>query len=393
MTLDEIANHIATVIRKTDTNSIATIKTMVRRRYRLIVDSQLWKDSLGYSSVQLRRLVEQQDFDDWDTPRTESSNDEYDYELTVPNPMGRVIAVRKADHWGVTPHGDPITSFLQDPDGFKNDGGPWSFYEVQSAGVPWQKSMDMCSRRYATDDYHDFDGVCAQLTSSSDNGTSITIQGLFRTYQGTGNTDYWDWEGSLDYTLSSTSAVALSWTLSGSQLTLPVFIRKVIKPATSGPVKIFTTGHWSYNWGFDTPSYSPRGDFHETHLPQLQMALAPDVTAGPSFSRIRWHNRPQMSESTTEEAPLVYVFGKRELKDLTDDNDAPEVRGIDDTLIAHGMADALEWQRQFAKANQKRIEANELLMVAKDLDNQQSATSRQLIPDFSTGTTRNLFNW
>lgn len=105
------------------------------------------------------------------------------------------------------------------------------------------------------------------------------------------------------------------------------------------------------------------------------LALSPAETSR-AFQRIHFHVEPQPEKS------LLVLF-KRRFRPLIHDEDATELTGIDNALIAAALADLLEGQRQFAKAQLKAQEASSLAQGMADLERNQSATGARIIPDMA----------
>lgn len=91
------------------------------------------------------------------------------------------------------------------------------------------------------------------------------------------------------------------------------------------------------------------------------------------FQRVHFHVTP------TESKSLLVLF-KRRFRPLVTDSDATELTGIDNALIAASVADVLEAQRQYGKAQLKMQESGALAQTMVDLERHQSASGAQLIP-------------
>ena len=63
------------------------------------------------------------------------------------------------------------------------------------------------------------------------------------------------------------------------------------------------------------------------------------------------------------------------------DYDSPMISGIDNVLIHFATGDMLKRSRQFGKAQAEIQQANALMQVARDQENNQSAKETRLIPD------------
>jgi len=111
--------------------------------------------------------------------------------------------------------------------------------------------------------------------------------------------------------------------------------------------------------------------------PELQVLLAAE--------RERRHIRIQLIRDFADGDPeeVVTVLVKRRCIELRHDNDTPQIDNLDDSLIAFAMADMLERERQFAKAQAKVSEGVALLneMVIAERDQRQNIVS--IIPDLA----------
>ena len=102
--------------------------------------------------------------------------------------------------------------------------------------------------------------------------------------------------------------------------------------------------------------------------------------------RERRHPRIQLHHDfeTGADEQLITILGKRKCIPLLHDNDTPQIANIENALIAYGMADLLERERQFGKAQLKLQEAVALTnsMILAERDQKQSHV--QIIPQTET---------
>lgn len=99
-------------------------------------------------------------------------------------------------------------------------------------------------------------------------------------------------------------------------------------------------------------------------------------------------------EYTAGQSVTLYVLGKRPIRPMAESNDLPMIAGLDNVMIAFGQADMLERGRQYAKAQVKVQEGMELLKMAKDLEQNQSARIQQIIPEVGlTPGSADDFGW
>jgi hypothetical protein len=92
-----------------------------------------------------------------------------------------------------------------------------------------------------------------------------------------------------------------------------------------------------------------------------------------SFQRIHFDMVPS-------EAMACMILFKRTFVPLINDSDSTELTGIDNALLASAIADMLEGQRQYGKAQVKMQEASMMATQMADLERHQSASAAQLIP-------------
>lgn len=100
-----------------------------------------------------------------------------------------------------------------------------------------------------------------------------------------------------------------------------------------------------------------------------------------SHQRLHFHSTPPA-------AATLLILYKRKFKPLIADSDATEITGIDNAVVAAALADMLEGQRQYAKAQLKASEAAALATAAADQETNQSANIIRIIPwdaGFDTG--------
>jgi hypothetical protein len=99
-----------------------------------------------------------------------------------------------------------------------------------------------------------------------------------------------------------------------------------------------------------------------------------------AHQRLHFHGTPQTADN-------VLILYKRKIRPLVNDSDGTEIGGIDNALLSAAIADMLEGQRQYAKAQLKAGEASQLASAAADLETNQSANIIRLIPwDSGFGT-------
>lgn len=107
--------------------------------------------------------------------------------------------------------------------------------------------------------------------------------------------------------------------------------------------------------------------------------LQPADLNSPSYQRIRLFSIPQ--NTTT-----LNVLGKRPFVPLTFDQQIPQLRNIDNVLIAFAGADLLKRARQYAKAATEMQEGVALLKELALLEVIQAANNQRFVPDSGYGS-------
>lgn len=110
MTLAQIADFVTQKVGKTDEESVAICKDFIRRRYQMIYDSTLWKDSMVMVALEVE---------------TE--------EVILPNYVERVVGLRSGTN-AIFPN-RPETLFQMDPNTFDRIGTPWTYSELPPVAV------------------------------------------------------------------------------------------------------------------------------------------------------------------------------------------------------------------------------------------------------------------
>jgi hypothetical protein len=103
------------------------------------------------------------------------------------------------------------------------------------------------------------------------------------------------------------------------------------------------------------------------------------------------YQRVRLFDSPTDITQSLLVLAKRRFRDLTSDQDTPQVQAIENALLAFGEADMLERARQYGKAQAKITEAGAMLQTAKDVAVYQAANIVQLTPETNGEYNRNDF--
>lgn len=97
----------------------------------------------------------------------------------------------------------------------------------------------------------------------------------------------------------------------------------------------------------------------------------------------RRHTRIQLLYDFEDNDPeeVITLLVKRRVTPLSHDSDTPTITGLVDALVAHAVADMLERERQFAKAQAKRTEAVSLIAGLLHAERTQGQNHQRIIPD------------
>lgn len=104
-----------------------------------------------------------------------------------------------------------------------------------------------------------------------------------------------------------------------------------------------------------------------------------------SYEQERKHQRIHFHSTPINSSPAI-VLCKKKMNPLRNDEDAPELSGIDTALLAYAMADMLEDQRHYSKAVSKFQEAALAEKMMVEMEKEQSENTVRVIPydgDFS----------
>ena len=226
-----------------------------------------------------------------------------------------------------------ITQFMTNPDSFKADADSAQFSVIDSSGINFN-----------------IDGTLQFLSSdSADNGKQITIVGELASYE------YFIQKETV--TLASSVTSTKSWSA----------VHSLSKETTTGYVQVRATTE-------------PSNTF-----------FWPEWENVSKFQRVKFFERPKYDAASPVN---LYIVGKKKIKPMVSNYDTPMVAGIDNVLIHFATGDMLKRSRQFGKAQLEIQQANSLMQVARDQENNQSAKEVRLIPDvYGMGYTRNDFGF
>ena len=227
-----------------------------------------------------------------------------------------------------------ITQFMTNPDSFKSDADSAQFSVIDSSGINFNPN---------------YGAIEFMSSDSADNGKQITLVGELAGQELTMQKE--------TVTLASSVLTAESWSA----------IHSLSKETTTGYVQV------------RNPSVTSDYFFW------------PEWENVSKFQRVKFFDRPKYDASSPVN---LYIVGKKKIQPMVSNYDTPMVAGIDNVLIHFATGDMLKRSRQFGKAQLEIQQANGLMQVARDQENNQSAKEVRLIPDvYGMGYTRNDFGF
>jgi hypothetical protein len=326
MTLAEMADMVCDKVGKTDDESIARCKSYLRRRYNLLHDSNLWRDTLDTFSWSNASMGDEA-----------SQGRGYVQQIVGPAWADRILGIRRGDESVLDPD-DVIRTFLTAPTAFDDTGDAVRFHRLSNLAV--NRFLEYGPGIEDSNDYETW-GTRLQLFSNSaaDAGKRVRIVD--------------------DPTISVVPKSELV-TLNGisavytdNNYQAPVVLSK---EQTTGTVTVY-------------PVTQGNGYFS---------GVAPVVVLEPKVASIS-HPRVKLTPATTT-AETFLVLAKRKPKQLLEDLDTPTIAGCEEALMAITQADMLEWMRQYGKAQIKAQEAAVMVQKMKDQETNQTANIIRLIP-------------
>ena len=389
MTLTDIATYVCNLVNKTDDTSKARCKEFIRQHHENVINSALWRETLdveqttlpfdgrltqiilddggsGYTSAPTigftggggssasaaaeigggavtKIYIQNPGIDYTSAPtvtftggagtgaKATAIADSWADEMVCPQQFETILGV-SYNQANLLPT-QLITQFMTNPDSFKTDADSAQFSVIDSSGINFDPAY----------------GAIEFLSSdSSDNGKQITIVGELSGQELTLQKE--------TVTLASSVQTSNSWSA----------VYSLSKETTTGYVRVRNPSTMVY---FDWPEWE-------------------NVS---KFQRVKFFDRPKYDASSPVN---LYVLGKKKIRPMVSDYDTPMVSGIDNVLIHFATGDMLKRSRQFGKAQLEIQQANSLMQVARDQENNQSAKEVRLIPDvFGMGYTRNDFGF
>ncbi len=316
MKLGDIIDQVCSMVRQNDTESKAQCAGFAKRRYEMIWKRDLWKDSLQPITCNLPVAT-------YVNPTISLQADlENDWQANAQGiyqfqpGVERLIALRLADQ-AMSPV-EMTNLFANDPSAFARTGTPVA-YSILAGGL-WTNSGDQSCFLWAN--------------HTSDFNKSVTV-------------DYIDSDGR---PTSEVATLITTYPAVGAGLEkVPQLITAIRKDTTVSTVIVGPSG----------------ADFYLTANPE-------DTSLSP---RIRIQILPKPQANTT-----FYALIKNKPRPLDHNDKEPELRGVEDSLVAFTAADMLFRARQHSKAREFQSEG---LALLKELQNQctwQEASFCQITP-------------
>ncbi len=427
MTLDEMASYVTTKVNQTETNDVTACKGFIRRRYELMYNDQLWKDSIAAVDMTL-------DPDNADNAQGV---------VVLPPLIDRPIAVRGSNRGILV---NPIDRYYRiDLDMFVRQGTQYEMALLSPAWFTVRPVDDPFTRDELVSSGTAFSAHSGFRNSHSDPTPLLAFAIIFPTVAGqwyeivpdANSTGYMQADSGLYYFDSqvnltagttvrfqaSSTSVALkgtgTFTGSVNGITLTAF-----KSSGAGATIAITSSDSSDTSNIKVIWRDLAGKRYETTAELPTVTLTPDDDAGyfeieaiykstttgnltvtlndssgltktegtllttdtrsPSFQRIRVFDIPNQSAD-------IKVAGKVKCEALDFDNQEPQLRGCENILMTFAQADMLERERQYGKAQGKVNEAVALLEQYKRIEVVQQAHNMRIIPEHGFVTEYDLY--
>jgi hypothetical protein len=248
--------------------------------------------------------------------------------ITLPRDIAKPIQVRIGDR--VLEIVDPTRWVSLTDEVFRTVGTPAGFSEIGCVGMPWPRGTEARAAGYGLATTV----VLFTTTNAADAGRTATVRGV--------NIN------SVSMTETVTLTASQAQTTNGWK-----DVEVITKDATTGAVLV-----------------------EDDNSNGLSFYLGPDETES-RFCVIRVSPPPGAAITGST---ALYVMGKRRLRPLRQDGDAPMIRGCDNALLAFGLGDMLERERQYGKAQAKVAEAQSLMQLMIDGERNQGASLMRIVP-------------
>ena len=235
----------------------------------------------------------------------------------LPRFADRVLAIRTTN--GQLSVDNAEMAFAVDPDIFNNTGDPISF-QILSPCV-WIHTTAA--------------PIYASTSSAADDGITVRVTGID------------------EYGERFTDSISNIIYPTDYPTRNCLIVERITKPVTNGDVEIYSIYSGPTSETFATISST------DTQVqPKLHIRVLP---------------KPR------EEVSYKVLIKKKPLE-LSNDYDEPELRGVDNALIAYAQGDMLERERQYAKAAEKFQEGNAMLAQLKQVNAHQEASHIRYVP-------------
>ncbi len=309
MTLEELTDYVCTKSGLIEPDDREACELFLSKRYELIYNSYLWKDSLVGVDVT---------FDPDDDDNAEGI-------VLLPEVIGRVVAVRTADGDGSYGNSVKIHSLEEfyriDYDEFSQTGTATKFVIMSPLWFVWRAAGSETGLHIVTPSSADAE-VEAKITYRNQAGVRTVFNDAMGDFSAT-----------------------------GTRLEIESFF----KPETLGATQLAPIGSST-----------------------AEASLAATDTRSPSYQRLRLFSIPDV-ETTLK------VLGKKKFVPLDFDQEEPEIKNLDNCLIAFAMGDMLKRARQFGKAQAELQEGALLLQELAKLEVLQAAHNSRFIPSDGFG--------
>jgi hypothetical protein len=404
MTLAQLTDYVCQKAGLTEDEDRSACQGFISKRYELIYNSYLWKDSLAGVDITVDPV---------------NNADNAEGIMLLPEVIDRVVAIRTPDangSFGRSVRVRGLEDFYRvDYDKFSKTGTPYEFALLSPVWFVWRGYGALQITGNASDTkqmkvtWRDRDGkryvqllsngvyLPGALTNAVPAGAQYDGDGTFNPNLTVGRSYYYYDPSNLGngvtfLTNGDTQVPNNSVFVAGSSVTLVgagpdvnvtaylvatdgnklrVEIESVFKQATTGVVSF-------------APVITPDGS---------SGTLQASDTRSPAYQRVRLFNIPTG-------AITLSVLGKKKFVPLDFDEEEPEIKNLDNCLIAFAMADMLKRARQFAKAQTETQEATVLLAELAKLETVQAAHNSRIIPDggygdvfFAPGRSGGFWEW
>jgi hypothetical protein len=394
MNLSQLVDYVCTQVQMVGTDDRTACKMFLSKQYELIYNSYLWKDSLVMVNV---------------TVDPEDANNAEGVVL-LPEVIDRVVAVRTADQ-SVRVRG--LEDFYRiDFDKFNETGRPYEFSILSPVWFIWRGWVGLetvISTGMAKITWRDTAGIrhvdTADMTDVNllqDSPAGGLVVSGAGTSEANGTFSYGDeGDGVYYYRKNSTTAIGLeiiSPTLQRWSIIVSGLPKYQMELSGDSSVLQVPVGTWTRVFSGDAPAptsersadsrieiesvFKPSGGTFELD-PQFDDedaggTIAATATRSPSYQRIRLFNIPDV-ETTLK------VLGKKKFVPLDFAEEEPEIKNLDNCLIAFACGAMWKRRRQMAKAMEEMKIGVALLGELAKLETIQASHNSRFIPDGGAG--------